>query len=138
MLMAFKMEEGPSAKEGKWPPEDGKGKEIDSPLEPPGTNAAVSLLTSRTLLQESECVCFEAAEIVVICHNSHSKLILQQMLTFVYIRTILCTCTAWLFFTNNSTLLVNFSQAPAFPQIECIKTSKAEAMLSITSSGLTS
>lgn len=100
----------------KWLPEDGKGKEIDSPLEPLETNAAVSLLTSRTLLQENECVCFEAAEIVVICHSSHNKLILQQMLTFVSIRTILRTCTAWLFFTNNSTLLIFHRHLP-FPRL---------------------
>lgn len=50
MLTDSKMGGGPSAKESKSPPEGEKHKEIGSPPEPPGENAAVSLLTSRTLL----------------------------------------------------------------------------------------
>lgn len=51
---------------------------------------------------------FEATEFVLICYSSYSKLILQQMLIFICIMTILCICTTWLFFTTDSTLVTSF------------------------------
>ena len=80
MLLDSKVEEGQRAKESQSPPEGGKGKDTDSPAEPPGKKVAVSLLTCRTLLQGNKCMWLEDTEIVLICYgNSYSS---QRSLLF--------------------------------------------------------
>lgn len=45
----LKMEEGPQAREGRWPLDPGKSRKIDPPLETLGGTRLIQPLTSRTV-----------------------------------------------------------------------------------------